>query len=327
MTTFSAELAPELVALQAEADAATGPAADPTLLPAAEGRAFAARRDGWWNRDLPPVARVEDVEVPADPELGTPALAARLLVPGEARPGLLVYVHGGGFAFGSPASHDRCARALALGTGLPALLPDYRLAPEHPFPAGLRDTIATLRAAPAVARSAGLAPGAVVVAGDSAGANLALAALLSETAEGRAVPAEAAALFYGVFDADFESPSYRAFAEGPGLTRAKMRRYWDWYLADPEARATPLAAPLRAEAAALAALPPVFLLAAGVDPLLSDTLALAERLGVEPVVVPGVTHGFLQMSRDLPQARDAIAAACAFIRKTTQEPTTAGGNQ
>ncbi|TPE49526.1 alpha/beta hydrolase fold domain-containing protein [Amaricoccus solimangrovi] len=323
MTAFSAELLPELVALQAEADAATG---DPTLLPPSEGRALAARRDGWWNRDLLEMARAEDLEIPADPELGTPAVTARLIVPETARPGLLVYVHGGGFAFGSPASHDRCARVLALETGLPALLPDYRLAPEHPFPAGLHDTIATLRAAPGLARAAGLAPGGTVVAGDSAGANLALAALLSEIADGRPVPAEAAALFYGVFDADFESPSYRAFRDGPGLTRDKMRRYWNWYLPDPEARATPLAAPARAAAPALAALPPVFLLAAGVDPLLSDTLVLAERLGVEPVVVPGVTHGFLQMSRDLPQARDALAAAAAFIRKTTQEPTTAGGN-
>jgi acetyl esterase len=127
-------------------------------------------------------------------------------------------------------------------------------------------------------------------------------------------------LFYGVFDADFETASYRRVRDGPGLTRGKMQRYWDWYLPDPAARATPLAAPLRASDAELAALPPIGLLAAGVDPLLSDTLNLAARLRAlgrsgEATVVPGVTHGFLQMSLGLPQARDALAEAAAFIRR------------
>ena len=330
MTAFPADLAPEFLAVQAEADAANGPAPDPTLLPAAEGRAVAARGNLWWNRDLPELARAEDVEIAADADLGTPALPARLLVPARARPGLLVFVHGGGFAFCDPASHERCARVLARETEIAVLVPDYRLAPEHPFPAGLLDTIATLRAAPRLAAALGLAPGAIFAAGDSAGANLALAALLGEIDAGRPCPAAGAALFYGVFDADFETASYRAFRDGPGLTRGKMERYWDWYLPDPAARADPRATPVHAGEAALAALPPVFLLAAGVDPLLGDTLALAERLrrigrDATPVVVPGVTHGFLQMTRDLPQARDALAAAAAFFRPMIQEKTTVGG--
>lgn len=330
MIRMSAELAPELLAVQAEADAANGPAPDPTLLPAAEGRAVAARGNLWWNRDLPEMARARDVGIAADPDLGTPALSARLLVPADARPGLLVFVHGGGFAFCDPASHERCARVFAGQTGLAVLVPDYRLAPEHPFPAGLLDTVATLRAAARVAREMELATGPVFVAGDSAGANLALAALLSEIGAGRPCPAAAAAFFYGVFDANFETASYRAFRDGPGLTRGKMERYWDWYMPDRATRADPRATPINAGDAALAALPPVFLLAAGVDPLLSDTLDLAERLrgigrDVDPVIVPGVTHGFLQMTRDLPQARDALARATAFFRSTTQEKTTVGG--
>lgn len=320
MTEFSADLAPELVAAQAEADAANGPAPDATLLPAAEGRALVERLNAWWNRDLPQMARAEDVTVPAEPALGAGPRPARLLVPEAARAGLVVFVHGGGFAFCSPATHERCARVLAKETGMAVLLPEYRLAPEYPFPAGLMDAVASLRAAPAIAAAAGLADGPMVVAGDSAGANLGLAALLHEIGEGRPCPAAAALLFYGVFGADFDTPSYLAFQDGPGLTRGKMRRYWDWYLPDASMRATPLAAPAQARDADLAALPPVFLLAAGVDPLLSDTLALAARLrslgrDAEPVVTPGVTHGFLQMSRDLPQARDALAAAGAFIRR------------
>lgn len=307
------DLAPELLALQAEADAANGTLPDPTLLSPAEGRAQSARANAWWNRDLPDMAEAGDVTIPADATIGTGPVRARRLVPPGARGGVLVFVHGGGFAFCSPETHERCARVLAAGTGLTVLAPDYRLAPEHPFPAGLKDVVATLRAAPAFAA----APGRRAVAGDLAGASLGLAALLHEIAAGRPAPAEAALLYYGNYDTDFATESYAAFAEGPGLTRGKMQRYWNWYLGAPADALNPLAAPLRADAAALAALPPTALIAAGVDPLLSDSLALGARLGVAVEVVPAVTHGFLQMSRDLPQARAALAAGAAFVRKHT----------
>jgi len=306
---MSAALAPELVAAQAAADAANGALPDPTLLSPAEGRAQTERANAWWNRDLPEMAAADEVTLTADPSLGTAPIRARRLVPPEVRGGLLLFVHGGGFAFCSPATHERCARVLARETGLTVLVPDYRLAPEHPFPAGLTDTVAALRAAPDFAE----VPGPFAIAGDSAGANLALAALLHDIAAGRPVGVAAAMLFYGVFAADFETASYRFFRDGPGLTRGKMQRYWDWYLA-PEGRSDPLAAPLLASDAALAALPPTRLIAAGVDPLLSDSLALGARLGTSVTIVPGVTHGFLQMSRDLPQARSALAEAAAFIR-------------
>lgn len=310
---MTAELAPEIVAVQAAADAANGPLPDPTLLAPAEGRAQTERANAYWNTDLPGMAAAEDVTIPPDATLGTGAIPARRLVPLGVRPGALVYVHGGGFAFCSPATHERCARVLAAETGLTVLVPDYRLAPEHPHPAGLLDTIAAMRAAQDFAA----ARGALAVAGDSAGANLALAAMLHERGpEGRAFAA-AAVLYYGNYDTDFDTPSYRAFAEGPGLTRDKMRRYWDWYLARPEDRESPYAAPLRGGADAFAVMQPIRLIAAAVDPLLSDSLALGEFLGVEITVVSGVTHGFLQMSRDLPQARAALAEGAAFIRKHT----------
>ena len=121
-------------------------------------------------------------------------------------------------------------------------------------------------------------------------------------------------LFYGAFGADFTTQSYGQFAEGPGLTRGKMQRYWDWYCADEDARRNPLAAPLHADDNVLRALPPLYLLAAGIDPLLSDTLLFADRLKAvgrnDPLtVVPGVTHGFLQNTNELAAAREALAAA------------------
>lgn len=313
--TFPDNLSPELLALIARMDAEFGAVPDLTLLPATEGRARTAEVNRRWNRDMPDMA-VAETHVPADAGLGSAATRLRVLTPAGAGAGTLLFVHGGGFAFCSPETHERCGRVLARAAGLPVWMPDYRLAPEHPFPAGLMDVIACLRAASE--------QGPLVVAGDSAGANLVLAAMLHEQVAGRPRPA-GALLFYGVYDADFETASYRRFDAGPGLTRGKMRRYWDWYCADAGRRRDPLAAPLQAADAALAALPPLHLMAAGIDPLLSDTLALADRLQrlgrTETVeVVPGVTHGFLQMTLDLPAARGALAAAGAAAAAMVRQP-------
>ncbi len=127
--------------------------------------------------------------------------------------------------------------------------------------------------------------------------------------------------FYGAFRAGTESASYRRFAEGFGLTRAMMGRFWDWYVppGEPDRRRDPLVSPLDASDEALRALPPVFLNAAGLDPLLSDTLAFRDRLAAagvahELAVTPGVHHGFMQMSLRLAAAREAFAQAAAFYR-------------
>ena len=318
-TPMSAALSAELAAVNAALAAEGFAPPDGTLMPPAEGRAVAVAAVRRWNVDMPPLAARFEVEVAADPALGSAPVRCLVLVPHGPRHGILAYVHGGGFAFCSPETHERAAAVQAIASGMTAVLPDYRLAPEHPFPAGLKDTVAVLRRLLDAPGALGVEAGPVVVSGDSAGANLALAALLHE--QGRSGPrAAGAVLFYGVFGADFETESYRVFDDGPGLTRPKMRRYWDWYLADPARRADPLAAPIEADAAALAALPPLHLAAAGVDPLLSDTLGLAARLRAagrdDPcAVVPGVTHGFLQMSALLGAARDTLADAGRAARR------------
>ncbi|MEX6508944.1 alpha/beta hydrolase [Jiella sp. M17.18] len=316
---FSAALDPDMAALLERVAREDGPLPDPTTLPPAEGRRRAADGNRRWNVDLPQMAASEDLSVPADPALGTPAIRCRLHVAADARPGLVVFVHGGGFAFCSPETHERAARVLAAESGRAVLLPDYRLAPEHPYPAGLTDVVATLRALPRLAATAGIPPEPLFLAGDSAGANLALASLLHEMRADRPVAAAGALLFYGNYDADFESPSFRFFAEGPGLTRAKMQRYWRFYVGDRDMRGDALACPVHASRAELAALPPLHLLAAGVDPLLSDTLALETRLAdagrsERADIVPGVVHGFLQMTHDLAAAREVLAAAGGFVR-------------
>lgn len=313
-------LAPEMRALMDKVAAETGPLPDATTLPAAEGRALAARSNARWNRDLPEMAAIRTLEVPADAALGSDACRLLVLTPPEAQPGTILFVHGGGFAFCSPETHERCARVLAVEAGMSVALPDYRLAPEHPYPAGLRDVVATLRAVRA-GEVDGLAPAPLLIGGDSAGANLALATLLHEQSEGRALP-EGALLFYGNYTADLTGGSYRRFAEGPGLTTARMGRYWAWYAGGRELKGDPLACPLDADDAALAGLPPLYLMAAGVDPLFDDTVRLAARLIAlgrtdRFDIVPGVTHGFLQNTLELAAAREALAAAGDAARTLT----------
>lgn len=282
---------------------------DPTTLPSAEGRALAERTNTRWNVDLPALAQVRETTLAGR--------RARILVPEhDAGRGAILFVHGGGFCFCSIDTHERAARCLAVEAAAPVVIFDYRLAPEHPCPAGLDDTRAVWP------EFAALYPGrALALAGDSAGANLALAAMLAGVD-----PAPATALlFYGCFGADFDTPSYTLFADGPGLTRGKMMRYFDWYAAA-DRRADPLVSPINASDAALTALPPLYLNAAGMDPLRSDAEGLAARLHALGRTDPfdlfeGVVHGFMQMTSVLPEANQAIAKAGAAFRQITQTTT------
>lgn len=289
---------------------------DATTLPPAEGRALQSRLFARWNADMPEVANAATFAVsgPAGP------IACELTTPAGARPGVILFLHGGGWAFGDLTSHRRFMRVLANETGRRVLGVDYRLAPEHPYPAGLADATAVWRwLVEARAGDPALA-GPAAVAGDSAGANLALALILSEQAAGRPAP-QAGLLFYGCFAADLESPSYLRFAEGYGLTRERMRRFWSWYapgrFEGPHPR-DPLLEPLLADAAALARLPPLYLNAAGLDPLLNEDIAMARRLKQAGApfrfaLHEGVHHGFMQMTAFLPEARAAFPPAAAFL--------------
>ena len=306
-------LSPEMAALLDRVARETGPQPDPTTLPPAQGRALTAQGNRRWNRDLPEMAAVGDAWVDADESLGSARVRLKVLVPPDHRPGAVIFVHGGGFAFCSPETHERCARVLALECSLPVLLPDYRLSPEYPYPAGLMDVVAAFRSAFAVTGTFGVGDGPLILAGDSAGANLALAATLHEQAAAKTAAA-GALLFYGTYAGSFRTQSYRDFENGPGLTTAKMQRYWHWYVGHRDMSADPLACPLVASDETLKALPPLHLMAAGVDPLLSDSILLHARLkslgrSDTLTVVPGVTHGFLQNTCDLAAAREALVAA------------------
>lgn len=304
---------PEMAAIMARLAAEDGHLPDPTTVPAAEGRAQAEAGNIRWNRDPPPMETAE-LTLPG----GTGPRPARLYRPPSAR-GAILYIHGGGWAFCSLDTHERAMRCLAEVTGMAVIGIDYRLAPEHPYPAGLDDAVATWRALPELLVRHGLS-GPIGISGDSAGANLALALMLREQAASRPLPGFGL-LFYGVYAVDHDTDSHRRFGPGGyGLTTAKMIRYRDWYAPDPATWGEPLVSPLTASDAALRALPPLYLNAAGLDPLLSDTLLLGERLRTlgraDPVRVHrGVVHGFMQMTLALDEARTAFTEAGVWARR------------
>ncbi len=222
-------------------------------------------------------------------------IPARLYVP-QARPGrgLLVYFHGGGWVLGSLESHDQTCRFLCEHSGQRVLSVDYRLAPEHPFPAAAEDAIAAFRWAHEHAGDLGADPGAIGVGGDSAGGNLSAVVALDAATKGGPAPA-LQVLIYPVTDLSRRAESYRLFGEGFQLTAAEMEWFSDQYLADPadaaDVRVSPLLAP------SLAGVSPAFVTIAGFDPLRDEGLAYAQRLGAEGVptelvVHRGLIHGF-----------------------------------
>jgi acetyl esterase len=286
---------PEILAVRAAMAAATGPF-DIMTLPPAEGRALIDKAALTLNDGLPEMAAVEDDDVGG---MRVRVYTPRTLIPGT----WLYYLHGGGWFACSVDTHDRMLRLLAELTGAQVVSPDYRHAPEHPYPAPLDDCARGLDWA--MARRPG---GRFVLAGDSAGANMALSLALRLRDAERA-PA-GLALLYGCFAPGLETESARLFgAGGYGLTDARMQYYWANYLAGADAVE---AMPLRAE---LAGLPPVFLGIAEADTVADDSRLLAAKLDrAELKMWPGATHGFLQMSRDVALARTAIADVAAAIR-------------
>jgi acetyl esterase len=222
---------------------------------------------------------------------------------------VIVYLHGGGWVEGSLKSHDRVCQTLAARAGVPLIAADYRLAPEHPFPAAIED-------AWAVTRWAAGRYDRVAVAGDSAGGQLAASVALRARDAGLVLALQA--LIYPVTDHSFDTDSYREFTEPASLNEAMMRWFWSHYLSGAGAGETQDHSPLRA--VELRGVAPALVITAEADPLRDEAEAYAERLrdaGVEVELhrYPGMIHGFMRMAAIVDQAGQSIDEVADAVRR------------
>ncbi|MFL5898915.1 MAG: alpha/beta hydrolase [Solirubrobacterales bacterium] len=278
-----------------------------------------------------PMAKVDSLEIsgPAGPigaRLYTPLRPLRNPHPPLAAAGapatqsvdspLLVYFHGGGWVIGDLDTHDDPCRFLAAHSGVKLLAVDYRLAPEHPFPAAVEDAWVAYEWVVANGERLGADPRRIGVGGDSAGANLA-AALCLTARDADAPPPAMQLLIYPVTDVAAEAPSRQTFGEGFLLTRGDMDWFERHYLPPGVDRTDPRVSPLRAPD--LSNLPPAYLAVAGFDPLRDEGLAYAERLreagnSVALSLDPGLIHTFANLPAVCPSARAAVLEAAGALR-------------
>lgn len=285
----------------------------PTGATPEEVRARTAASRSTLGRYPAPGVRARDLFVPGDPTIPT-----RLYEPVDLAPGspLLVYYHGGGWVVGDLDSHDGICRYLAKHANVRVLSVDYRLAPEHPFPAATEDAIDAFQYAVDNAEKFGADASAVAVGGDSAGGNLAAAVSLEAVRSGGPRPVFQL-LFYPATDPTVRRRSRDLFAEGFHLTDHEMTWYLEQYCPDAEARSDPRVAVLLAED--LRGLPPTYLATAGFDPVRDEGNAFADRLrdaGV-PVVKrqqDDLIHGFASYLNVGTRFREAVAEAAGALR-------------
>ena len=294
-------LHPEIQVILDEMNALGGPPAHE--VPVHQARAAHAAETARLCGAGEPVADVHDVLVPGSGG----DIHVRIYVP-EAPDGIVAYLHGGGWVMGTLDSYDAPLRVLANASGSRVAAIDYRLAPEHRFPAAVDDSLAAIRWL-----AAEFADAWVAVAGDSAGGNLAAVAARRLRGE---VPLRLQALVYPVIDAALNTPSYREFDDRHGLSAASMRRFWNLYLDGADGN-HPDASPLRA--GDLAAVAPAFILTAEQDVLRDEGEAYAAALRADGVPVelvrwPGVIHGFFRWLGVTSVAREAVEAVAQRIR-------------
>jgi acetyl esterase len=306
---------PEVLAAQALLRERGLPAADVLVQGVVAARETVRAQQAFLNEGGPEMDSVTDHAVPGT----SPALTLRLYRPKGATGALPLYLHlhGGGFATGSIASLDRWKREIAAEAGVAVAGIDYALAPEHAYPVAIEQVLAALRWLQAEAAALGLDGARIGIGGDSAGGNLALNALLRLRDAGGPVPL-LGVIVYGMLSADHDSPSHRDLGDGRfGLSTARLDWFWTQYLGGRTGREDPGAAPLGAR---LEGLPPLLLIAAGLDPLLDDTLNLQRRLQAAGVThelrrFEGVPHGFIGQTALLSKARAARAEVVAAIRR------------
>jgi acetyl esterase len=272
-----------------------------TAVSIAEARQQYNRGRHWWNADSPALPRIVDDHLPG-PHGPVPVRRYYPSISGDLP--AIVFFHGGGNVVGNLQTHDKVCRLIAIHSGCAVIAIAYRLAPEHKFPQPLDDCLAAVDYITAHGVDWQLVTSRIGVAGDSAGASWALAALLTDRDQGHH-KLSSAGLIYGGYFRQLDSPSYQKFG-GPefDLPIADLAIYRDLLLADPMDAEHPMLRPGNAD---LSGLPPVHVFAAALDPLLDDSIHLAQRLRAagnlgDFVIYRGVLHAFIHYSRMVDKA-------------------------
>lgn len=256
--------------------------------------------------EAPSVPRVEDRDVAGVP--------IRIYHAHESEPReVILYFHGGGWVLGDIETHDALCRRLVMASGASVINVEYRAAPEHRFPAAALDGFAVCRAVAEDSGSFGVRD-RIVVAGDSAGGNIAIAVAMMVRDQGLPEPLSLCgqALIYPVLDATMSSDSYHRYADGFGLTKATMAWFWEMYTGEDKdgLRQDPLASPSVAE---LSGLPMTHVLTAEYDVLRDEGVAMVRRLQDAGVATthhdqPGMLHGFIHFAALFDDAHAATVA-------------------
>lgn len=228
---------------------------------------------------------------------------------------LVIYLHGGGWVVGDLDTHDHACRTIASKAGMAVLSVDYRLAPEHKFPAALDDAQAATIWAFENADVLGVDPARLAIAGDSAGGNLA-----AVVAQRGVVPLKYQVLIYPAVDMSMTLPSIEANAVGPTLTKKMMQWFIDHYLRNEDDKRDVAASPILASDEVLSAVPPALIITSEFDPLCDDGEEYGKRLaknGVNASVVRfnGTLHGFFSMLSGVDDAVGAHDLVVSYLRR------------
>ena len=314
---MATEVVLEPAAQRFAAMAATPPS--PADLDPVEGR---QRLDEMQRDQTPkPDVDMQDLLAPGGP---SGHLAVRIVRPKGAQGSMpvLLYLHGGGWVLGSSETHDRLIRELAIRADAAVVFPEYTRAPEARYPTAIEECYAVAQWIAGHGGEHGLDGNRMAVAGDSTGGNLATVVTMLAKQRGGPRLVEQV-LFYPVTDANFETESYRSFAEGFHLSRRQMQWFWDQYAPNPREREQATASPLRAGIDQLRGLPPAVVITGEADVLRDEGEAYANKLrqaGVPVIAVryQGIIHDFVMLNAlaDTNAARSAIAQAGASLRAT-----------